>query len=243
MLCAHFVSKLRSDKNETTLYYFCGSPANSHTDCSRIFRSLITQLIRYEPALSIHVCTGYVRRGISASLAHLREVLSDLLRAVPPAKIVTDGLDECDVNSHAQIIAELLTLSNSSTGLAKVLISSREGGIIGSKLRKKPNLSLREESEFMDHDINTFITAKLRQSRTEWDFGVSERCLAEVGQELLRLSNGKQSPVTMINEIHLRQNAGMFLWVQLVIITLQYQYTEDDLLSALSRLPRNLEEA
>ena len=35
----------------------------------------------------------------------------------------------------------------------------------------------------------------------------------------------------------------MFLWVQLVIVTLQYQYTEDDLLSALNRLPRNLEEA
>ena len=35
----------------------------------------------------------------------------------------------------------------------------------------------------------------------------------------------------------------MFLWVQLVIVTLQYQYTEDDLLSVLNRLPRNLEEA
>ena len=241
MLCAHLVSKLRSDKNKTTLYYFCGSPANSHTDCSRIFRSLITQLIRYEPALSIHVCTEYVRRGISASLAHLREVLSDLLRAVPPAQIIIDGLDECDVNSHAQIIAELLTLSNPSTELAKVLISSREGGIIGGKLRKKPNLSLREESEFIENDINTFIKAKLRQSRTEWDFNVSEKCLAEVEQELLRLSNGKQSPV--ISKIHLRQNPGMFLWVHLVIVTLQYQYTEDDLLSALNRLPRNLEEA
>ena len=35
----------------------------------------------------------------------------------------------------------------------------------------------------------------------------------------------------------------MFLWVQLVIVTLQYQYTEDDLLSALNRLPKDLKEA
>ena len=35
----------------------------------------------------------------------------------------------------------------------------------------------------------------------------------------------------------------MFLWVKLVIVTLQYQYTEDDLLSALNRLPKNLQEA
>jgi hypothetical protein len=35
----------------------------------------------------------------------------------------------------------------------------------------------------------------------------------------------------------------MFLWVQLVIVALQYQYTEDDLLAALNRLPKNLQEA
>ena len=241
MLCAHLVSKLRSDKTTTTLYYFCGCPVNNHTGCSRILRSLVIQLIRYEPALAIYVCTEYVRRGMSASLAHLRKVLSGLLRAVPPAQIIIDGLDECDPNSHAQIIAELLTFSNPSTGLAKVLISSREGGVIGDKLRKKPNLSLREERESIDNDINTFIGAELEQTRSEWDFNVSETCLARVEQELLRLSNGKQQSV--INGTHLRRSAGMFLWVQLVIVTLQYQYTEDDLLSALNRLPKDLKEA
>ncbi len=192
MLCAHLVSKLRNDETTTTLYYFCGSPVNNHTDCSRILRSLVIQLIRYEPALAIHVCTEYVRHCMSASLAHLREVLSDLLRAVPPAQIIVDGLDECDSNSHTQILAELLNFSNPSTELAKVLISSRAGGIIGGKLRKKPTLSLREESESMDNDIKTFIEAKLRQTRSEWDFDVSETCVAEIEQELLRLSNGKQ---------------------------------------------------
>ena len=194
-LCAHLVSNLRRDKTRTTLYYFCGSPVNNHTDCSRILQSLVIQLIRYEPTLAIHVCTEYVRRGMSASLAHLREVLSDLLPAVPPAQIIIDGLDECEPSIHAQILAEILRFSNSSTKLAKVLISSRDGGIIGGKLRKRPTLSLREESEFMDNDINTFIKVRLRQTRSEWDFDVSETCLAEVEQELLRLSNGKQSLV------------------------------------------------
>lgn len=35
----------------------------------------------------------------------------------------------------------------------------------------------------------------------------------------------------------------MFLWVQLVIVTLHYQDTEDELLSALTRIPKTLEEA
>ncbi len=192
MLCAHLVNILRGDKTATTLYYFCGSPVNNHTDCSRALRSLVIQLIRYELALAIHVCSEYVRRGMSASLAQLRKVLSDLLSAVPPAQIIIDGLDECDSSSHAQILAELLNFSNSSTRLAKVLISSREGGVIGGKLRKKPNLSLREESESMDKDIDTFTKVTLRQTRSEWDFDVSETCLAKVEQKLLRLSNGEQ---------------------------------------------------
>lgn len=47
----------------------------------------------------------------------------------------------------------------------------------------------------------------------------------------------------MANYILLIQVLGMFLWVHLVIVTLQFQFTEDDLLSALNRLPEGLQEA
>ena len=192
MLCAHLVNTLRSDRTATTLYYFCGSPANNHTDCSRILRSLAIQLIRREPALAIHLCTEYIHQGVPASVAQLRKVLSDLLSAVPPAQILVDGLDECVPDSHTQILSELLTFSNPSTRLAKVLISSREGGVIGRKLRQKPTLSLREESELVENDIETFVKATLQQTHLEWGFDVSETLLARIEQELLRLSNGEQ---------------------------------------------------
>ena len=87
---------------------------------------------------------------MSASLAHLREMLLDLLSAVPPVQIIIDGLDECDPSIHAYLIVEILRFPNSSTKLAKVSILSRDGGIVGGKLRKNPTLSLREESESMD---------------------------------------------------------------------------------------------
>ena len=196
MLCAHVVSTLRQERTTTTLYYFCGSPANNHTDCSRILRSLAIQLTRREPTLAAHLCKEYVHQGLSASVAQLRKVLSDLLSAVPPAQILVDGLDECNPDSHAQILSELLTLSNPSTRLAKVLISSREGGDIGRKLRQKPTLSLREESESVKNDIETFVKAMLRETRPEWGFDVSETSLARIEQELLRLSNGEQWSMT-----------------------------------------------
>ena len=192
MLCAHLVNTLDSDRTTTTLYYFCGSPVNNHTDCSRILRSLAIQLIRREPALAAHLCTEYVHQGVSASVIQLRKVLLDLLGAVPPAQILVDGLDECDPDSHAQILSELLTFSNPSTRLAKVLISSREGGVIDKKLRQKPTLSLREESESVENDIETFVKATLRQTRSEWGFDVSKSLLAKIEQGLLRLSNGEQ---------------------------------------------------
>lgn len=47
----------------------------------------------------------------------------------------------------------------------------------------------------------------------------------------------------MTSYVYLTKALGMFLWVHLVIVTLQYQYTEDDLLSALNRLPKDLQEA
>jgi NACHT domain len=191
-LCAHLVNALRNDKATTTLYYFCGSPVNSHTDCSRILRSLAIQLIRYEPALATHVCTEYVRQGLSASIAQLRKMLQGLLSAVPLPQVLVDGLDECDPSSQAQILSELFTFSNPSTRLSKVLISSRDGGIIGRKLRQKPTLSLREESQSVENDIHTFVKITLQQTCSEWCFDVSESSLAKIESELLRLSNGER---------------------------------------------------
>lgn len=196
MLCAHLVTTLRNDKNMTTLYYFCGSPVNIHTDCSRVLRSLAIQLLRLEPALATHVYTEYVCQGVSASVVQLRKVLSDFLSAVPPTQILIDGLDECEPNSHEQILSELLSFSNSSTRLAKVLLSSREGGIISRKLRQKPTLSLREESQAVENDIQIFVEAMLARTRSEWGFNVSETSLTNIKEKLLRLSNGKLSSVT-----------------------------------------------
>jgi hypothetical protein len=235
------VKTLRLEKRNTTLYYFCGSSSNSQTDCSRVLRSLAIQLVRCEPTLATHVSTNYVQQGISASVPQLRKLLSELLGVVPRPQILVDGMDECDSSSQEQILSELLNYSNTSIKLSKLLILSRDGGISGRRLRQKPTLSLREESKWLQNDISAFIKGGLAQARSEWDFPVSESSVTKVEQELRRLSNSVYSIFTHI--ICLIDLPGMFLWVQLVIVALQYQYTEDDLLAALNRLPKNLQEA
>jgi hypothetical protein len=190
MLCAHLVEQLREDKSATMLYYFCGSPVNTQTDCSRVLRSLAIQLVRYEPALAAHVCANYIHQGVPASVAQLRKLLPDMLSAVARPRILVDGLDECNADSLPQILTELLALSNTSTRLARVLISSREGGILSRKLRQKPFLALREESTSLYRDIEMFITGKLSQTRSVWDFEVKESTVIKMERELLRLSNG-----------------------------------------------------
>lgn len=135
--------------------------------------------------------TEYVAQGVAASIGQLRKVLSDLLSAVPPAQILIDGLDECDPNCQGQILFELLGFSNSSTKLAKVLISSREVRFISKKLRQKPTLSLRKESQSVENDIQSFIEVMLSRTHSEWSFNVSESSLTKIKQDLLRLSKGK----------------------------------------------------
>ena len=192
MLLTYLMNTLQKDKNRTTLHYFCGSPSNNHTDCSRMLRSFIIQLIRHDPTLAIHVSLQFVRRGFSAALSQLRKVLCDLFIAVLPAQILVDGLDECDLNSHGQILSELLNFSSTSTRLAKVLISSREGGTIGEKFRRKPSLSLREESECIDKDIAVFEKARLGQLCSESSLEISTDTLARIEQTLVAKSKGER---------------------------------------------------
>ena len=191
MLCAHIVNTLRSDKAKSTLYYFAGSPVNTCSDASRILRSLIVQLIRHDPTLAIHISIQYTRQGLSASLAQLRKILSKVLIAVPPAQVLIDGLDECDGDSHLSILSELFSLSSPSAQLAKVLICSREGGVVSQKLCRKPTISLREESTSMEKDLRTFVQARLEDVRFHWDFEVGRGTLAEVEQKLTQQANGK----------------------------------------------------
>jgi hypothetical protein len=136
------------------------------------------------------VSTDYVQQGISASVPQLRKLLSDLLGVVPRPQILVDGLDECDSSSQEQILAELLNYSSASTGISKLLILSRDGGINRKRLRQKPTLSLREESKWLQNDISVFIKGGLELARSEWNFPVSELSVTKVEQELLRLSNG-----------------------------------------------------
>lgn len=123
-------------------------------------------------------------------MTQLRRVLSDLLGTVPSAQIIIDGLDECDPASQSQALAEFLTMSRPKSGLAKVLVLSREGGTIDRTLRKEPALSLREESDSVNNDIDTFVKVKLWRTRSEWDFNVSDNSLAKVEQALLSRAKG-----------------------------------------------------
>jgi NACHT domain len=190
ILCAHVVKALRNNSDARTLYYFCGNRASGQDDRSQMFRSLAVQLVRQDPALACHMAENYVRQGLPASMDHLRKLLPDLLTAAPFPRIVVDGLDECEPRDHTFLLSQLLSFCNTSTRLANVLVSSRDGGEIGKKLRQKVTLSLRDETQALEHDIKAFVRGTLRSARDEWSFDVSEIAIQRIEQELVRRSNG-----------------------------------------------------
>ena len=81
----------------------------------------------------------------------------------PVTTIIIDGLDECDVGSRDQLLANLARLVEKSSSLIKILIASRFDRTISSYLRNVPNILIeaRDNADdigrFIDISVDTFI--------------------------------------------------------------------------------------
>ncbi|OQV09949.1 WD domain-containing protein [Cladophialophora immunda] len=77
----------------------------------------------------------------------------------------------------------------------------------------------------MSIDMGIFVAARIEQAMRAWDLEISDDT-QKLGQAQL-----------------LQKSKGMFLWVELVIDSLQYSYTDDDFLQRIDELPETLQAA
>ena len=193
-MCGHIIETLRSHTDSVTLYYFCHHQSGGQNNCSHIFRTLATQLIRYDTELAALVWEAHVRNGNAASTDHLRKLLPDLVAASPLTRIVIDGLDECDPTEHLYTLEQLLSLCAAPSGHCSLLISSRDAGIISRKLRSKPTISLRDMHSAVAADIEAFVRGRFQRAIDDWDLEISTETAHEIQQELIHRSNGQRTP-------------------------------------------------
>ncbi|PVI02267.1 hypothetical protein DM02DRAFT_702449 [Periconia macrospinosa] len=210
--------------------YFCSYSDPTEGASAYLFRSLVAQIIQIHPDAAIHVAEKYINSYRAASNKAITCLLPELLDIVGSSRLVIDGIDEWDPKEQQIVMDDILTLATgkNSTYCCKVIISSRDMPAISSRIMRRNKrlttvLSLSEEQAFIDQSIQSFIDKRLDNYR---------------GTVQVLDSDG--SKLSEIRRLLVTKSNGMFLWVKLVLDSLEFAYTPEDLRQAVVLLPSDL---
>jgi hypothetical protein len=152
-----------------------------------ILRSLTAQLLRKNKELAPYIFDEYANTGLPPSIAHLRNLLPDLLRTIPTVRMSIDGLDEFPDSEQRKIIQELSNLSKASHGQFRILFSSREVALIERAMKGRPLISLKAEEVAVCSDIAAYVHSRLASIRDEFD----KDFVADIEQQVVTKAKGK----------------------------------------------------
>jgi hypothetical protein len=199
--------------------------------------------------LAIYVYDIYFQSYPKPTKKALMNLLPELLRGIGSARLVIDGVDEWDVCAQKELLDCLpgIISTNPSPYICKVLMSSRDTLDISRALSRKIettaliSLSSANESAAVDRPIAQFVDIELsRIPRSHFDhLDPSGLILIRIKQNLLEKSNGIRSRTLGSDQVD--PITGMFLWVRLVLDSLEFVYSSDDLHNVVDTLPSDLE--
>lgn len=236
MVIEDAMRRFKVGRSPPPVYFYCSRSAAEpeRSDPAAILSSIVRQLSCAEPGLPLlpPVIEKYEKKGQGFSSGGLqieesRDLISELIEYYPMTTIVIDALDECDPEKRDMLLDAIENLlQNSSLGLLKVFVSSRDDQDIVCTLREYPNLDL--VSSRNSADIEAFV-------KEETDRLVKKR-------RLLRNSHAKEElKILIINEVS-RNADGMFRWASLQLELLCTMKLDQDVRARLGRLPPKLEQ-
>ncbi|KAI1167471.1 hypothetical protein F5B18DRAFT_601893 [Nemania serpens] len=218
--------------HEHVAYFYCTrNPAEpERAQCNRILGSLVRQLAsvgRNKPILApvLERYEGAIEGAwdFEDQVWTTDECVGVLLRLFdeyPAVTLVLDALDEVDPDSRQELLDALSNMTQHSTSLIRIFISSRSNYDIQLHLSGTPNVYI--EADDNAEDIASFIDKKLDEAR------------------LLHGSLSPELRTTIVNT--LKSGAqGMFRWVDLQIESLRRIKLAPDLRARLGKLPATLE--
>lgn len=230
------VRRFEAGQSPPPVYFYCSRNAAEpeRSDPAAILSSIVRQLSCAEPGLPLlpPVIEKYEKKGQGFNSRGLRieescELITKLIEHYPMTTMIIDALDECDPEKR-DILLDAIEglLQNSSLGLLKVFLSSRDDQDIVCTLREYPNLDL--VSSRNSADIEAFV-------REETDKLVKKR-------RLLRNSHAKEALKALIIDEVSRGADGMFRWASLQLELLCTMKLDSDVRARLGRLPPKLEQ-
>ncbi|KAL1618376.1 general transcription repressor [Neofusicoccum ribis] len=187
-----------------------------------------SQILKIKPDMAAFIYDQYLCKALTPSVRHLRQLLPQLLSSMQSPRIIVDGIDEYASEEQKKIIKEILTVVKdcSVNPCCKALLSSRDEPGISRSLSPKDAVSLTDESQHVNSAIEAFVDRKVE------DIKDSIGGVLQLEQNFA--SSMKKKIVQLAN--------GMFLWVHLVLVSLERIYSLKELEQAVDTLPKGLGE-
>ncbi|RYP65442.1 hypothetical protein DL771_008314 [Monosporascus sp. 5C6A] len=204
-----------------TIFAFLSHARRSNTSALSVLHSLIFQLAREDNNLQEVVCQTS-RESLSTDLTTATALLSKLLTCSGPVHIVIDGVDEIKEMERFRLLCEVLKISENCDE-ARVLISSRSEADIEKILNM--TISIRVDTRNTD-SIQTFTTRRCNDWLGTCSFDPADK------SEIM----GLLDPIAI-------QAKGMFLYAQLILKSLEFLHTVDEIRDELRVLPDDLDDA
>ena len=223
ILCSLIIEHLSTRPDLVSLYYFCGHKSSDSDSCALILTTLTKQLVQQDRDLAPLIYQKYLSKGSSKSRPTMKKILKEILPSInsTSTRIILDGVDECEEAIQRDILADLIEIQRHAKLRCKVLIASRDEPLIQKSMHQSTHIPLGTKTEA----------------------GLKLYIQGEVSKLKEHFSNIGSSLWVGIEEKLQRKADGMFLWVRLVILTLEQQLSEADLEEAVDKLPDGLDEA
>ncbi|KAL6714142.1 hypothetical protein ACLMJK_008636 [Lecanora helva] len=236
VICSKIIEHIQNQNNTVVIFYFCSNLQSSSKVSNEILRGLVAQLLATNVDLASYILDTFANQGLRPNKKNLGIILEKLITSLPSVRIVIDGLDECPLDDYVEIVEDLLKVRGPTVGMCKVLLSSRKLPSIEKFLQNKSTLALDDHIIHINDTISTFVNLRLRSLHNDFPHDVIE----DLGRQIRAKANGQGFSLLAI-VLFTDLTTGMFLWVRLVMSTLEDICYERDLREAIKTLPEELE--
>ncbi|KAI4613948.1 hypothetical protein J4E80_006636 [Alternaria sp. BMP 0032] len=230
MICSALVQ--HTEVNDFhVFYYFCSFRGSRSDGPSRLLRSLISQVIQKHQDLAIYVHDVCFKSNPQPTKKALLTLLPELLRGLGSVRLIVDGIDEWTSRDQKELLDDLsqMVSTDQSSHVCKIMVASRD--TMATSRRKKDKLSTMislsggDEGLAVTRAIASFINDKLSD-------------LPEHFEQL----DPDSSIMAHVKKTLLEKSQGMFLWVSLVLESLDTVYSPEELRTIVDDLPSDLED-
>lgn len=231
LICSKLVDhlqqkRLQDNKVSTVLFFFCRHDNGLSRSATEILRTFTTQLLAANLELAPYILETWASNGLRPSKRTLQEIIYRTIDSLSSIRILVDGLDEWPQHECEEVIKDLLNIRSHSNGRpagrCKVLMSSRRLPAISKLIGHMPKLRLETCSKEVGISINAFVSSRLCQLSSKLN-KFNANLMDELKQKVFAKAN------------------GMFLWVKLIMYTLEDLHFEVDIREAIETLPEGLE--